>query len=86
MAGFSIKDIPVAKGNDKEPQLQRLILEAWDIIKKTNWDHTQYTNYCPQERVHFDVAKGFQMFYESEGWRVTINERPRNFHFTIYSN
>jgi hypothetical protein len=34
MAGFSIKDIPVAKGNDTAPQLQRLILEAWDIIKK----------------------------------------------------
>ena len=83
MAGYSLKDISIVKGQD-EDILKTIIAEGWEILKKTNWDEREYCVYNPKRRVQYPVAKSFQIFYQNEGWKVSIHENPTNMKFTFY--
>ena len=83
MAGYGFKDISNIKGPE-EDVLKYIVAEGWEMLKKVNWDDRDYCVYNPKKRVQYPVAKSFQTFFENEGWRVDILEKPCNMKFTIY--
>jgi hypothetical protein len=85
MAGFAPKDIMVARGDD-ENTLKDLIIEAWEMMRKVNWDERHYCVFNPKGRIFYPIAKNFKSFYDGEGWNIDIVDEPTNIKFNIYLN
>ncbi len=83
MAGFTLKDITIAKGVEEE-KVKVMVAEAWELMKKVNWDARKFCLYNPKERVNYPISRSFKSYMESEGWDVVIIEEPNNFKFQIY--
>ncbi len=84
MAGFSPKDCQSVQNQTEEETLKHIIAEAWDLVRKVNWNDRKYCIYRSSKRVHYPVARSFQTFFNNEGWEVVFREEPQNMLFTIY--
>ena len=84
MAGYTINDMRVAPSHE-EPGLKQVIAEAWETMKKTNWEDTKFCTVVPSIIMTYPMAKSFQTFYNNEGWFVTIKRKDRNYYFDVYN-
>jgi hypothetical protein len=85
MAGFSFEDISKVNGGE-EDVLKKVIADAWATMKKTNWDDTNFCKINPKVSIPYPVAKNFQTFFESEGWKVKLKRENRNYLFDVYKD
>ena len=85
MAGYSLTDLLKYLPGNEETGLKQVIAQAWETMKKTNWDDTKFCTINPSIVMTFPMAKNFQAFYNNEGWFVVIKRKDRNYHFDIYN-
>jgi hypothetical protein len=86
MAGYSLNDIKIVPSHE-EAGLKQVIAEAWESMKRTNWDDTKFCTINPSIVITYSMAKSFQTFYDNEGWTVVVkrSRNHRNYYFDIYN-
>jgi len=83
MAGFGPSDINNVT-EEEEPVLKKVIAQAWQTMKRTNWQDTKYCTINPKNVLTYSQARNFKSFYEKEGWHVVIKRKERNYFFDVY--
>ena len=85
MAGYTFNDIKSSLPSDEEAGLKQIIANAWETMKRTNWDDTKFCTINPVLVMTYSMAKSFQSFWNNEGWVVAIKRKDRNYYFDIYN-